>query len=189
MKKVFPVIVIITLFSCRNEIGEAMKGEGTKLEPIQTTYNAQITYSNKGVPTTKLLAPQIDRYWTKDTAYILLKKGFKAIFFDSLGHEESTLTAKNGTWFENRSTMVAEKNVTFTNNKGEKLFTHQLTWFQDSALIKTDHPIKILRNDGVIYGKGLVAAEDFSSYSINQITGELFVEDNDSTFTEKDSLP
>ncbi len=166
-----------------------MKGEGTKLEPIQTTYDAVITYSNDGVVTTKLYSPKIDRYQTKDTAYILMNKGFKAVFYDSLGKQESVLTAQLGTWFENKRIMVAEKNVTFSNTKGEKLVTNRLTWYQDSASITTDQPIKILRNDGVIYGTGLKAAEDFSSYTINQITGELFVEDDDSSFTQKDSLP
>jgi len=189
MSRLLVILVGFLLIGCRNEIHEAMKGEGITLVPIQTTYNAEITYSNHGVTTSKLIAPRIDRYWTKDTSYILLKQGFKAIFFDSLGRPESELTAKTGTWFENTRTMIAEKNVTFTNIKGEKLITHRLTWLQDSSQITTDQPIKIIRNDGVIYGRGLVAAEDFSSYSINQITGELFVEDNDSTFNEKDSLP
>lgn len=189
MSRLVYILILILGVSCRNEIGEAMKGEGTSLEPIQTTYNAEIKYSNNGITTSKLISPRIDRFWTKDTSYIIMKQGFKAIFFDSLGVQESTLTAKMGTWFEEKKIMVAEKNVTFENKKGEKLYTHRLTWLQDSSIITTDQPIKIVRNDGVIYGKGLVAAEDFSSYSINQITGELFVEDNDSTFTAKDSLP
>lgn len=183
------MIIACLYTACTNEIGDAMLGEGTELLPVQTTYNAEISYSNNGVVTTRLFSPRIDHYQTKDTSYILMKQGFKAKFYDSLGHFTSELNAAQGIWFERAKIMVGEKKVNFKNLKGENLYTEKLTWYQDSAKIVTQSPVKIVRTDGVIYGKGLEAAEDFSSYSIHQITGELYVEDDDSSFTANDSLP
>ncbi|MES2629722.1 MAG: LPS export ABC transporter periplasmic protein LptC [Bacteroidota bacterium] len=183
------VLSLLTFFSCSNEISEALEGQGTELLPAQTTYNAVITYSNNGIVTSKLYSPRIDHYETKDSSYFLMNKGFRAEFFDSLGHFTSELKGMKGTFLEKSRIMYGEKNVTFKNLKGEHLYTDHLTWYQDSSLIVTDAPVKIVRTAGVIYGKGLEASEDFSSYSIHQITGTMYVQDDDSSFTEKDSLP
>ncbi len=183
-------ILLMCLFtSCNNEIGEAMRGEGTEILPVQTTYNAVITYTNNGIVTSKLFSPRIDHYQTKDTSYILMKKGFKAQFFDSLGHFTSELTAVRGVYYERARIMVGDKKVNFKNLQGESLFTDKLTWYQDSARIYTDSPVTIIRNSGVFYGNGLSAAEDFSSYSTNNMRGTVYVQEDDTSFTAKDSLP
>lgn len=166
-----------------------MAGEGTEILPVQTTFDAEIKYSNNGLVTTRLFSPRIDRYETKDTSYILMNKGFRAVFYDSLGNKTSELSAVKGVWYERQRIMVGKQKVSFKNVKGENLLTEQLTWYQDSARIVTDKPVQIKRNDGVFYGLGLDAAEDFSAYNIHHITGVLYVEENDSSFTAKDSLP
>ncbi len=189
MRFLFYIVGLLALGACSNKISEAMQGEGTELLPVQTTYDAVITYSNDGVITSKLYSKQIDHYSTKDTSYILMNKGFRAVFFDSLGHQTSELTAVKGVYYENAKIMIGEKKVVFKNGKDEHLYTDKLTWYQDSSSIATESPVKIVRKDGIIYGKGLEAAEDFSSYNIHHITGELYVEETDSTFSAKDSLP
>lgn len=181
--------VILLVASCNNRISEAMEGEGTEILPVNTTYNAVITYTNNGIVTSKLYSPQIEQYLTKDTSYIIMRKGFKAQFFDSLGNYTSELRAAKGVYYDRQKIMVGEKKVNFKNLKGENLFTDKLTWYQDSARIVTQSPVKIYRPTGVIYGQGLEAAEDFSNYSIHKITGTVYVQDDDTTFTENDSLP
>ncbi|HEX4886831.1 MAG TPA: LPS export ABC transporter periplasmic protein LptC [Luteibaculaceae bacterium] len=191
MTKGSVLLCALALFvgACNNSISEAMEGEKRQLLPTNTTYNAEVSYSNNGKLSSRLTAKVIDRYQTKDTSYVILRKGFKAEFFDSLGHSTGVLQAQYGQWLERKRIMKGKKDVVFTNYKGEQLFTQSLTWYQDSALIYTPDPVKIVRPDGTIYGIGLRAAEDFSSYTINQITGELFVTETDTSLTANDTLP
>ena len=74
--------------------------------------------------------------------------------------------------------MEVFERVVFVNNKGERLETEQLTWYQDSARVRTDKAVRVQRGADVIHGMGLDAAEDFSSYVIHRITGQLYVPDD-----------
>ncbi|HRN36010.1 MAG TPA: hypothetical protein PLL18_03765, partial [Flavobacteriales bacterium] len=69
--------------------------------------------------------------------------------------------------------------VMFTNARGEQLETEKLIWMQDSGKVYTDLPVKITRAHDIIYGQGLDAAEDFSSYVVRKVTGSLFLDRND----------
>ena len=40
-----------------------------------------------------------------------------------------------------------------------------LVWDQDSARVYTDRPVRVQRKDDVIFGEGLLAAEDMSFFS------------------------
>lgn len=179
----FLLLILFGLAACQNEIKEAMQGEGRGLLPSQTTYNAAITYSSGGKITTRLFAPLMERYVTKDSTWLVMKKGFNTIFYDSTGTFQSKLKSDYGIWYERSRYILARGNVQFENVKQEILSTSELIWRQDSARIYTDKAIKIVRTDGVIYGMGLEAAEDFSQYSIKKITGELYVKE-DSTQTD-----
>lgn len=180
-------VVLLLMFSCKNEIQEAMEAETGVLLPTQVIYDGNISYSSGGVITSRLRSPEIRRFQNKDSTVVYMQKGFTAVFYDSAGHFESELTAEKGTWYETRRVMYGEKNVVFRNRKGETLKTQRLTWLQDSARIITDDSITIIRPDGLIRGVGLTAAEDFSNYTIRQITGTLYV--NEVPVNEEDTLP
>jgi hypothetical protein len=79
--------------------------------------------------------------------------------------------------------MQASEDVILKNTKGEQLNTEELIWYQDSAKIVTDKFVQITRADGVLFGKGLESDDRFQSYTIKQITGDLYLKE-DSTAKE-----
>ncbi len=173
---------VFFLFSCQNKTSEVLLPERGGIQPTQLNYNASITYSSNGKVTTQIDAPLIARYQVKDSAWFELYQSFEVNFYDTLGKVESTLNADSGLWSEKEGYMRAWSQVQFCNADSQRLYTSELLWLQDSAVITTDKPVKIVRKDGTIYGTGLLADEDFSSWTINKISGELTVEEkNDST--------
>ena len=76
-----------------------------------------------------------------------------------------------------------DEQVVFTNVRGEKLETEQLIWSQDSDRVWTSRPVKITRAQDIIYGQGLDANEDFTHYTIRNITGSLAVSATDTATT------
>jgi hypothetical protein len=65
---------------------------------------------------------------------------------------------------------------------GDTLRSPDLWWDQKTEKIYTDKPVRIHTRDKIIFGQfGLVAAQDFSEYVINQAKGEFTV--------PKDSFP
>jgi LPS export ABC transporter protein LptC len=74
--------------------------------------------------------------------------------------------------------MEVSGDVVFINAKGERLETEQLTWYQDSASISTDKPVRVKRGNDVVHGLGLRATEDFSRYVVRKVTGVLQIGDD-----------
>ena len=74
--------------------------------------------------------------------------------------------------------MEVYEQVVFVNQKGERLETEQLTWYEDSARVRTDKAVRVQRGADVIHGLGLDATEDFSSYVIHRITGQFYMPDD-----------
>ena len=55
--------------------------------------------------------------------------------------------------------------------RGDTLRTDELWWNQDTQQFYTDKAVRIHQPDKTIFGTGLKAAQDFSSYDIFNITG------------------
>jgi len=116
------------------------------------------------------------RFEVGDSTYSLISEGFELIFYDQLGAVDGRLTAMNGYVKGDNSLMIARDSVVFVNRLNEKLITEELFWLQDSGRVFTEKFVTIRREDGVIYGKGLISDENFTDYEIKDPTGEIYLD-------------
>lgn len=171
-------LLVMVLFSCKNEIAEVDEMFSGDM-PTQTTFDAVYTYSDSARITSTITTAKLERYETEDTSYAVFPLGLHIEFAGDAEHPSSNLIAKYGIWRQDERTMEVQKEVVFTNGKGEKLETEKLIWYQDSARIYTDEFVKITQDGAVIYGHGMEAAEDFSWYRLKKISGEFDIEDEE----------
>lgn len=163
-------------FSCQNdmevlrEIGE----EGT--EAFQTVYNGTYKFTEMGNLRNTLYAAKIEQFVT-DTDYVVASGGLFLEIYNRAEQLSAQLKADSGLYFEKQSRMEAYNNVIFCNVKGDSLFTEHLVWESDSNLVWTEDKVRIVRDEGVINGRGLRAKDDFSRYTILAPSGELEVPD------------
>jgi lipopolysaccharide assembly outer membrane protein LptD (OstA) len=61
------------------------------------------------------------------------------------------------------------------NQKGERLTTDELIWDEEKKIIYSNTFVKIATEDEVMYGKGMIANQNFSDYTIKNITGKIKV--------------
>lgn len=174
------ILVLATgmLFSCKNDLEQVKAFANDEEFPFQTTYNVTYTFTENGKVTNELTAGEVNRFGA-DTGRTELSSGFELVFYDSLGEVESRLSALRGIQYHQRNMLVARDSVKFTNELGETLETSLLTMDRDSAIIYTDEPIKITREETVIFGDGLRANESFSKYRITNPRGSFFIEDEE----------
>ncbi|TVR40714.1 MAG: LPS export ABC transporter periplasmic protein LptC [Cryomorphaceae bacterium] len=175
-------LVVVLLFSCKNELEKVMAFASEDEWPFQTTYNATYTYTEKGQVLNRVMAGEVNRFGA-DTGRTEFSSGFLLIFYDSLQQEESRLQSLRALQYHHRNLMIAEDSVFFTNEQGETLETSLLIMDRDSGLIYTDEPVKITRDETIIFGDGLRANETFSWYRIINPRGEFYMDD------EEDDLP
>lgn len=169
--------------ACQNEIADIRAITDINNKPVQTSYNATYTFTEKGTKQYQLIATQLDQFRHDSGEYILASGGYTMIFFDSLENEDARLSAQFGKYTEKEKKLIAWDNVVLFNTKGEKLETSELIYSQDSASIKSSKPVTITTMNGsVIRGRGLVSNESFTRYKILEPTGDLVVEEKqDST--------
>ena len=179
-------LLVLLLPSCKNDLDRVAAIEVPANAPDRVTTNAEYFYSDSGRVMNRINAGTISEYTGEDDPHTDLTNGVELAFFDTAGKLSSKLTARRGQILPKKQLMEVEENVVFTNAKGEKLETEQLTWDQDSDRVYTDRPVKVTRANDIIYGQGLDASQDFSRYTIRHITGSLFLERSDTLAPTKD---
>jgi hypothetical protein len=61
--------------------------------------------------------------------------------------------------------------------KGELIKTDEFTWLPSEKRIFTTKPVSIKTRTDIIHGVGLDAAQDFSTYSLRQVTNSVLTVD------------
>lgn len=172
------------LLSCRNDLDKVAAVEVPRSAPDRTTTNAVYDFSEGGHVRNRLTAGKVAE-WNTDPR-TELSEGLELRFLDTTALVTSVLTARRGIIVPKENRMEVSENVVFINAKGERLETEHLVWDQDSARVYTDRPVRVQRKDDVIFGDGLLAAEDMSWYTIRRPKGSFSLPADDTLATSKD---
>jgi len=78
---------------------------------------------------------------------------------------------------EQNKELIVSGNVSFKNDEGEHLETEKLIWYEKTAKIIAEDWVTITTPNEIITGYGLEADEDFSNYTISNISGIVNIED------------
>jgi len=168
------------LLSCTsNSIEEVLEFNKDGIEPLRTTLGVTYMFTDSGEVKNELQSGKVEQFQVADSSYSILSKGFSLTFYTKDQEIDGILTAKNGFINGDNSLMIARDSVVFVNNIGETLRTEELIWVQDSAQVYTDKFVTIEQADGVIYGKGMVSDQNFTNYRIKEVTGELYLKEED----------
>jgi len=174
---IISLCAMLFLTSCVNDMNQIMgMSEYDKL-PAVTSYDFQMMYSDSGLVKARLTAPQRNVY-EGDAPYMEMPKGLTVIFYDAAHKPETTINAKYGIRKEKEGTMEVRNNVVVINNKGEQLNTEQLIWDEQTEKLRSDVFVKITTPEQIIFGDGLEADQNFSSYRIKKIKGTIKLKDN-----------
>jgi LPS export ABC transporter protein LptC len=113
-----------------------------------------------------------------DSPYVEFPKSLHVDFFNDSLVIESVMDARYGREMNDKVLLrdsVVVKNIL----KGDTLYCKELWWDQKTEKFYTDKPVRIHKAGGtILYGTGLEAPQDFSGYTIYQITGPFAFPEN-----------
>jgi LPS export ABC transporter protein LptC len=180
-------LMALALCACRNDIADIRAITDKNTKPVQTSYGASYTFSEKGKKQTRLEAGVLEQYEVEgEDDYILAGGGFSMIFFDSLQREEARIKADSGIYLEKKKSLKAWGKVILSNVAGEKLETSELIYDQDSAHLHSDQRVKItLAGGSTLHGLGIESNDNFTRYRIIKPTGDFVVEEKQDTTNGK----
>lgn|SRR5690606_6187696 len=143
--------------------------------PVREAENVEHLYTENGKVKVKMLADQLLERQNGDQEF---PKGLYLEFYDEFGKLESTLRANQASFNKAEELWRGVGNVEVINiKKSEQLNTEELFWKPKDKRIFTEKFVTIRLQRDVIYGEGLEAAQDMSSYRILKPSGNLQVKE------------
>jgi LPS export ABC transporter protein LptC len=169
MIRIYYSIVLLLAISCSQKENAVPKEyEG----PLQEAENVELFYTENQLIKVKMKTPLLYEYKTGDREF---PKGIYLEFYDEKTSElSSILRADHAYYFKKENKWRARGKVEVLNKqKNEQLNTEELFWFPEKEDIITEKFVTIRQQETVIYGEGLQAKQDMSTYSILQPQGEI----------------
>ena len=143
--------------------------------PVQQAEDMVLYHSEDAVVTNKLVTPKFLEYVNGDREF---PEGLYFEFYDEEGNITSTLEANEAYYFKEEDKWRGRGEVEVKNmEKGQKLETEELFWKPKEEQISTEKFVTITLPDKVLYGQGLTAKQDFSSYRITKPQGTFEIEE------------
>ena len=172
------IILMVGVFiSCnKNEIEKIRLVTAQEDLPSESSTNVEILFSDSAQLTLRLISSKLNRY-NKEKPYMEFPEGLKLVFYNELEEPESQIECNYAINYINEKIMEAKDNVVVINKAGEKLTTEHLIWDQGKQIIRTDKFVSITTADETLTGRGLEAAEDFSTYKILHPLGEFLIDE------------
>ena len=170
------VSTLLILASCVNDLDKIKKITFKSTDPDQKTEELYILQTEAGFPQFKLYAPLAEAY-SKPESITKFRKGIRVNFYDEDGQLETTLTGLYGEINQTKGTMRVLDSVQLYNPvKQQTMYTEALYWNQNDSVIFTDKMVMIKSPTEQLYGKGIRAKQDFSSYEFIEPYGKILTD-------------
>ncbi len=171
------IIAVAIFSSCSNDTPIKNFDEAEKIlnneRPMYTFRNIGTLYTEETKKVMKVNAPLQYRYENGDERF---PNGIDLERYDKKEGVMTTLVADSAYYnFEQDIYKVMGHVVVVNLEKKQKLETELLNWDRNKEEIYTDKDVKITDEYQVINGKGMRANQDFSEYSLTEVTGSAAV--------------
>lgn len=178
MKHLFNIAVILALLlftHCQNDLREVESASRLYEPTRETGQTIELNYTENGNTKVRLRAPSLIRSKTKDP-YVEFPDGLKVWFYNDSLEETSTLQAEYGIRYEKENKTYFRDSVHLKNVADEQLFTEELIWDEKEETIYSEKFVRIVTPDQRITGKGFKADQQFTNYTIQNISGKVYVQ-------------
>jgi LPS export ABC transporter protein LptC len=173
--------MLLFLVSCENDEKDVQAFQPEEEVPMEHQYGVSLTYSDSARKKMLLEADEAKNFPHLEEPRLEFPKGIEVSFFNKMEEEDSHLRADYAIRYPKKAIWEASGNVQVTNKEGERLDTEYLIWDERKEIIFSEEFVKITTGNQVIMGEGFEADQNFSSYEIHKVTGELYVEDDQDT--------
>ena len=161
------IILLLPLTACKRKHVPIYQ-HSSQNRVFYTFKNTIISYREKTKLVFRLRAPLERKYLNQDIDY---PYGIHVDVYQK-GTLTTTIKADSARYDDAKDLYRAFKNVEVTNTiKKQALETDTITWQPKHFEIRSKGKVKITTTNEIIYGLGLTARQDFSSYRIHKPTG------------------
>ncbi|HXH17698.1 MAG TPA: LPS export ABC transporter periplasmic protein LptC [Chitinophagales bacterium] len=169
------LLLLFIFSSCAPDMEKVNQISAENASLTERGEDVEIQYSEEGKLRAKISAPLVATH-NAEEPYMEFTKGLKLNFFDDELNVTSKLAANYGIYFTKKEEMMVRDDVVIVNAKGEMLNTEELTWRRKDEKLYSGKFVRITTPEEIIYGTGFEAKQDFSDYTIKNISGIVHLE-------------
>ena len=174
----FTLISLLLFFiSCTNDPYLVSELFEDKKLPIEIIEKSNLIHTENGLIKIEIIANKIQRFFD-DSPRLLFSDGFEVVFYDDSSNVISNLKAKNAIVDEINNIMRASSSVILS-NKTKTLETEYLVWDEKKDKIYTENDVIITTEKEKIYAKGFSSDPNFNDYTLNKISGKMYISEID----------
>ena len=169
----FSIVVLIMFLGCINTIKDI---DASYSEIIINDYGAdvEISYYLKGNLEFQLIAPEIEVITFPEEKNIFTQ-GINVFVYNKKLDTIATISSNFAIQNQDQQIVEARKNVILSNVNQEELFTEKLFWNRDTKTIYTEDFVTLHTKNQIIMGFGFTSDQHFSTYSLSNITGTIYL--------------
>ncbi|MEY2962787.1 MAG: hypothetical protein RL754_48 [Bacteroidota bacterium] len=174
------LLLVFLLSSCSNQTDDVEQATTMpKRYPLNEQYGAKITYSDSARSMLEIEAGVVKDFGNMDPPYIYFGGGLKVYFFNGGERASTVLLADTARQLEKEELWAIGGNVVVTNGKGERMTTELLYWNQKEERLYSESLVQIRSEGQLITGKGFEADQEFNTYRIFNVQGEITIDENE----------
>ena len=167
----YPLVLTLVLSCGTKEVPKPIIYDG----PLNEVEDVDMIYTEKDRIKVKMKAKKANELQNGDREF---PDGIFLEFFDETGKLTSTLAANQAYFFKAENKWRGRGKVEVKNiEKKQQLNTEELFWKPETKKIFTDKFVTIKTESEILYGTGLDATENLSTYTITNPEGEMDVKE------------
>ena len=168
-------IIFITLcyWACDEKSG--MPADLGKIDPDrEIATNVELIYSDSAITKFRILAPLMESYFEESKFVEEYPNGLHIEFYDPSKKIISSMQSKYALRVSEEGLMTLRDSVVLINDFGDKLTTSGIVWNELEHDLRTSKFVQLIKvsSQDTFYGFGFHAKDDFSEFSIIQMTGK-----------------
>ena len=172
------VLVTLSLSSCKNETSEVEAINAPILNyPLNEQRHANIIYSDSGINVLEINAGLVQDFGNMEPPYTFFSNGLTVLFYNGPAISSTVLTSDTARQEKSSDLWAIGGNVVVRNGKGERMLTELLYWDRKEKKLYTDRAVQIETDGQSITGVGFEADQEFNSYQIYKVQGEITIYD------------
>lgn len=133
-----------------------------------------LIYSDSAKIKFQIVTPLMETFEEEEILVEEYPQGLKIQFFNELEEKTSTIEADYAVREGKKGIMTLREKVILINNAGDKLTTTGIVWSELDQTLNTSKFVQLVKasSQDTFYGFGFQAKDDFSKFSIRQLTGK-----------------
>ncbi|NOR45375.1 MAG: LPS export ABC transporter periplasmic protein LptC [Candidatus Delongbacteria bacterium] len=179
MTKLIVILLLLQLMSCSKqpENSKVTSNGPVGNLPENKIWDMDVMITNSGKLKAKFKGGIVERDNLGNSKYSesVIDSGMTLLFFEE-EKQTGELISDRGAVNDLKGIFRAIDNVVFKSTTGYVLYTDTLTWLRKEAIITTDSPVMMIKNEkDTLYGDGFTTDDKFESYEVKNPRGKAMI--------------